>query len=121
MTEEVTREVVNIILFSKGQGLVCKDCDIVKSHLSRIVDTIKKNGLVQVQFKVMGLHENPEMAEIYSIKNVPAVLYNGEVVMTAEEVAIFTAAGTGTGFGQQATGFGGFEMAEDAGGFQDAG
>ncbi|MHA2298146.1 MAG: V4R domain-containing protein [Candidatus Hodarchaeales archaeon] len=124
MNSEEKKEVVNIILFEKGSDKsgkkqVCKDCDVVKGHLNKIVATIKKNGLVNIQFKTIGLSENPEMAEIYEVKNVPAVLYNGEVVMTAEEVAMFTAA-SGSGFGQQ-TAMGGFEMVSDTSGLQDMG
>jgi len=73
-------EPVNIIIF---KGPKCATCKPVERHLKRIVETSQGGATMMT----IDTSENPAISTKYGVRNVPHVLYNDEVVLTAQQAA----------------------------------
>lgn len=73
-------EPVNIILF---KGIECAPCKPVERHLKRIVETSQGGA----RLTTIVTDEHPDIASKYGVFNVPHVLYNNEVCLTAQQAA----------------------------------
>ncbi len=73
-------EPIKIILF---KGPHCAACKPVARHLKRIVDTSQGGASITT----IDTDDNPEIAGKYGVRNVPHVLYNDEVILTATQAA----------------------------------
>jgi predicted hydrocarbon binding protein len=73
-------EPVNIILF---KGNECAPCKPVERHLKRIVETSQGGA----RLTTIVTDEHPEISSKYGVFNVPHVLYNNEVCLTAQQAA----------------------------------
>ncbi len=73
-------EPVNIILF---KGIECAPCKPVERHLKRIVETSQGGA----RLTTIVTDDHPEIASKYGVRNVPHVLYNNEVCLTATQAA----------------------------------
>ncbi|MFX0016517.1 MAG: V4R domain-containing protein [Promethearchaeota archaeon] len=73
-------EQIKIILF---KGPHCAACHPVLRHLKRIVDTSQGGAALTI----IDTDENREIATKYGVFNVPHVLYNDEVILTATQAA----------------------------------
>lgn len=73
-------EPIKIILF---KGPHCAACKPVARHLKRIVETSQGGASITT----IDTDENREIAGKYGVRNVPHVLYNDEVILTATQAA----------------------------------
>ncbi|MHA2306790.1 MAG: thioredoxin family protein [Candidatus Hodarchaeales archaeon] len=73
-------EPVNIIFF---KGIECAPCKPVERHLKRIVETSQGGA----NLTTIVTDDHPEISSKYGVYNVPHVLYNNEVCLTATQAA----------------------------------
>ncbi|MFX0171179.1 MAG: V4R domain-containing protein [Candidatus Hodarchaeota archaeon] len=71
---------VNIILF---KGPHCATCKPVERHLKRIVETSKGGATM----KTIDTEEHSDIAIKYGVHGVPHVLYNDEIILTAQQAS----------------------------------
>lgn len=80
MTENIQDDVIQILYF---KGKHCAPCKPVGKHLKRIVETSQGKALMTT----IDTDEHSVMADRFGVKQVPHVLFNEEVVLTAGQAS----------------------------------
>ncbi|MHA1206496.1 MAG: thioredoxin family protein, partial [Candidatus Hodarchaeales archaeon] len=73
-------EPISIILF---KGPKCAVCKPVEKHLKRIVETSQGGATL----RIIDTATHPEISNTYNVYQVPHILYNDDVILTATQAA----------------------------------
>ncbi len=73
-------EPISIILF---KGPKCAVCKPVEKHLKRIVETSQGGATL----RIIDTDTHPEISNTYNVYQVPHILYNADVILTATQAA----------------------------------